>query len=189
MSNEIFFDLHDLLVERYGLQPSLHMSTYESLGMFLFTCAGNESSQKVQNWFKHSGETWSRKFVEVVSSLMAMEKDFIRPKDPNFSTVHRRIRYDRRAFPHFKDCIGALDGTHIRVSLPPDEQVRYYGKRGPIATQNVLAVCDFDMRFTYVSTDQPGSMHDTSVLYNAINVDEKLFPHPPQGNMNEYFDI
>ena len=50
-------------------------------------------------------------------------------------------------------------------------------------TQNVLAVCDFDMRFTYVSTGQPGSMHDTSVLYNAIKVDETFFPHPPQGIM------
>jgi hypothetical protein len=92
-----------------------------------------------------------------------------------------------KLFHIFKDCIGALDGTHIRVSLPPDErQVKYYGKTG-VDTQNVLAICDFDMRFTYVSTGQPGSMHDTSVLYNAINVDAKFFPHPPQGNMNEYF--
>ena len=30
---------------------------------------------------------------------------------------------------------------------------------------------------------QPGSMHDTSVLYNAIKVDETFFPHPPQGIM------
>jgi hypothetical protein len=102
---------------------------------------------------------------------MAMAKDFIRPKDPNLPTVHRRIRDDRRVYPHFKDCIGALDGTHIQVSLHPDEQVKYIGKTG-IPTQNVLAVCDFDVQFTYVSTGQAGSMHDTNVLYNAINVDE-----------------
>jgi hypothetical protein len=66
------------------------------------------------------------------------------------------------------------------VSPSPDEQVRYIGKTG-IPTQNVLAVCDFDMRFTYVATGQPGAMHDTSVLYNALRVDEKFFPHPPQG--------
>ena len=46
--------------------------------------------------------------------------------------------------------IGALGGTHIRVSLPLDEQVRYIGKT-EIPTQNVLAVCDFDMRFTCVN--------------------------------------
>ena len=183
MSTEIFFDLHGLLVQRYGLKASLHMSTIESLGILLFICAGNESNRKCQNRFKHSGETISRKFEDVLYCLMDMAKDFIRPKDPNFHRIHRRIRYDKRAYPYFKDCIGALDGTHIRVSLPPDEQVRYIGKIG-IPTQNVLAVCDFDMRFTYVSTGQPGSMHDTSVLYNALSVDEKFFPHPPKGKNN-----
>jgi hypothetical protein len=37
----------------------------------------------------------TRKFDEVLNSLMAMAKDFIRPKDPNFPVVHRRIRDDR----------------------------------------------------------------------------------------------
>jgi hypothetical protein len=183
MCTQMFYDLHDLLVARYGLKPSLHMSTLEMLAIFLFVLSGNESNRKTQNRFKHSGETIHRKFDEVLNAFMEMSKDFIRPKDPNFRTVHRRIRDDRRAFPHFKDCIGALDGTHIRVSLPPDDQVRYIGKSG-IPTQNVLACCDFDMRFTYVSTGQPGSMHDTSVLYNAIKLDERFFPHPPKGIKN-----
>ena len=40
-----------------------------------------------------------------------------------------------------------------------------------------------------MSTGQPGSMHDTSVLYNALSVDEKFFPHPPKGknNVNNLF--
>jgi hypothetical protein len=50
-------------------------------------------------------------------------------------------------------------------------------------TQSNLAVCDFDMRFTYVSVGQPGSIHDTSVLYKAIEVDKEFFPHPPKGNI------
>ena len=182
MSTEIFLDLHDLLVRRYELESSMHMGTKEMLAIFLYTVSGNESNRRGQNRFKHSGETISRKIDEVLNALMAMACDFIRPKNPNFPTTHKRIRDDRRAYPHFKDCIGALDGTYIRVSLSPDEQVRYIGKTG-IPTQNVLAVCDFDMRFTYVSTGQPGSMHDTSVLYNAIKVDETFFPHPSQGSM------
>lgn len=181
-------DLHNLLVERYELQPSMHMSTYESLAIFLFIVSGNESNRKCQNRFYHSGETISRKFSEVLKSLMAMAKHFLLPKDANFPIVHKRIRDDKRAYPHFKDCIGALDGTHIRVSLPPQEQVRYIGKTG-IPTQNVLAICDFDMRFTYVSTGQPGAMHDTSVLYNAMQVDHKFFPHPPKGKMVIIFHI
>nr|XP_034591982.1 putative nuclease HARBI1 isoform X1 [Setaria viridis] len=180
MNEKILMDLHDLLVGRYGLKPSMHMNTLEMLAILLYTLGGNESNRRAQNRFNHSGETISRKFDEVLLCLIAMAKDFIRPKNPNFPTVHKRIRDDRHAYPHFKDCIGALDGTHICVALSPEEMVRYIGKTR-MATQNVLAVCDFDMRFTYVSTGQPGAMHDTSVLYNAIRVDEEFFPHPPQG--------
>lgn len=48
-----------------------------------------------------------------------------------------------------------------------------------LATQNVMAMVDFDMSFTYASIGQPGSMHDTIVLYNAIQAGEDIFPHPP----------
>jgi hypothetical protein len=130
MSIKKIFDLHRLLVEKYVLSSSLHMSTTESLGILLFICSENESNNRSKNRLKHSGEIISRKFEEVLFSLMSMSKDFIRPKDPNFHTIHRRIRDDKRAYPYFKDCIGALDGTHIPVTLPPDEQVRYIGKIG-----------------------------------------------------------
>ena len=147
MSPEIFNDLHKLLVERYGLKPSVVKSTEESLGILFICCSfvrEMSPTKKCQNRFKHSGQTISRKFEDVLFCLMNMAKDFIRPKDPNFHTMHRRIRDDKRTYPYFKDCIGALDGTHIRVSLSPEEQVRYIGKSG-VPTPNVLAVCDFDM--------------------------------------------
>jgi hypothetical protein len=82
--------------------------------------------------------------------------------------------------------IDALDGTHVRVSLHPSEPVRYIEKIG-IPTQNILAVCDFEIGFTYVSVGQPRSMHDMSVLYNAMKVDSKFFPHPPKGNIFTFF--
>jgi hypothetical protein len=44
-----------------------------------------------------------------------------------------------------------------------------------------MGVVDFDMRFIYASIGQPGSMHDTTVLYHALEADEDLFPHPPLG--------
>lgn len=52
--------------------------------------------------------------------------------------------------PHFKDYIGALDGTHINATPPPEDVNRYIGRSGQ-ATQNVLAIIYFGMRFTYAS--------------------------------------
>jgi len=82
--------------------------------------------------------------------------------------------------PYFKDCIGALDGTHISATPPPNDQIRYIGRSGK-STQNVFAIVDFDMQFSYASIRQPGSMHDTSVLFHAIEYYHDKFPHPPQG--------
>jgi hypothetical protein len=115
-----------------------------------------------------------------------MCEDYIRPIDPNFSTTHSRISNDSRMMPHFKGCIGALDGTHISATPPPDELIRYIGRSGK-ATQNILAIVEFDMRFTYASIGQrftyasigqSRSMHDTSVLFHALRHDHDKFPHP-----------
>jgi hypothetical protein len=53
------------------------------------------------------------------------------------------------AYPRLKIALVLLMG-HMFKYLYPSEQVRYIGKTG-IPTQNILGICDFDMRFTYVS--------------------------------------
>ncbi|XP_015689724.2 protein ALP1-like isoform X2 [Oryza brachyantha] len=179
MNSELFCRLHDLLVSTYDLKSTNHMNSIESVAIFLFILGGGESNRRVQNRFKHSGETISRKFEEVLFSVVSMCKDYICPKDPNFRRAHSRIKNDKRMWPHFKNCIGAIDGTHVAVNPPREEYVRYIG-RHKSSTQNVMAAVDFDMRFTYASIGQPGSMHDTSVLYHALEVDKDIFPHPPQ---------
>jgi len=180
MSATLFYQLHDLLVSKYGLQSSIHMNTIESLAIFLVVCGHGMSNSALHGIFKHSGETISQKFEDVLICLVSMSEHYIRPIDPNFPTTHSRITNDRRMMPHFKDCIGALDGTHISATPPPNDLIRYIGRSGK-PTQNVLAIVDFDMRFTYAFIGQPGSMHDINVLFHALKNDHDKFPHPPKG--------
>ena len=44
-----------------------------------------------------------------------------------------------------------------------------------------MAVCDFDMRLTFVITGWPGSAHDTQVFLDTLITYKENFPHPPQG--------
>ena len=80
----------------------------------------------------------------------------------------------------FDNCIGAIDGTHVPITVPTEKVVQYIGRKG-IITQNVLAVCDFDMRFTFVLTGWPGSVHDMRVFNDALEKFGNKFPHPPEG--------
>ena len=44
-----------------------------------------------------------------------------------------------------------------------------------------MAVCDFDMRFTFVVTGWAGSAHDTWVFFDTLVTYNDKFPYPPQG--------
>ena len=165
-------------MSNYGLQSSLHINSIESLAIFLTVCGHGMSFGAIHGVFNHSGETISRKFEEILFCVVGMCEEYIRPIDPNFCTTHRRITNDHRMMPHFKDCIGALDGTDILATPPRQDLVRYIGRSGK-ATQNVLVVVDFDLRFTYASVGQPRSMHNTNVLFHELRHDHDTFPHPP----------
>ena len=79
--------------------------------------------------------------------------------------------------PYFKDCLGALDGTHIAAHVPATECIPFRNRKG-FLSQNVLAVCTFLMLFSYVLPGWEGSAHDSRVLSDAIH--HKGF-NPPQG--------
>ena len=50
---------------------------------------------------------------------------------------------------------------------------RYRGRKEYI-TQNVLAACDFDMRFTYVLPGWEGTASDSRIIKNALSREDKL---------------
>jgi hypothetical protein len=56
----------------------------------------------------------------------------------------------------------------------------YRGRKG-VPTQNVMAACDFNMCFTFISAGWEGSAHDTRVFTHAITTPSMKFPHPPPG--------
>jgi hypothetical protein len=71
--------------------------------------------------------------------------------------------------------------THIEVIVPPSEQAVHMNRHG-YCSQNVMAVCDFDMRFTFVVVGWPGSAHDTRIWRDTVfNKYKNNFPHPPDG--------
>jgi hypothetical protein len=109
--------------------------------------------------------THYRSFHEVLDALLILYPAFVGLPDLD-TPLASRIAKDGRFFPYFKDCIGALDGTHIAMSVPQAEHSRYRNRKG-VLSQNVLAVCDFDLNFVYVLPGWEGSAHDGRVLADA----------------------
>ncbi|KAG8486493.1 hypothetical protein CXB51_019874 [Gossypium anomalum] len=96
--------------------------------------------------YYRSTETVHRYFRIVLRAILKLYKLVIRSPD---ESTPSEIRNNRRFFPYFKDCIGALDGTHVRASVPPSIEGRFHSRKGG-TTQNVLAAITFDLKFSYV---------------------------------------
>ncbi|KAF7826467.1 protein ALP1-like [Senna tora] len=73
----------------------------------------------------------------------------------------------------FKGCLGAIDGTHISIRVPLEDQGRCRNRKGEITT-NVLGVCSRDGQFVYVLSGWEGSVADGRVLKDAIEWDDGL---------------
>jgi hypothetical protein len=97
---------------------------------------------------------------------------------PTFCTEHERVEEDR-FWPYFKGAIEAIDGSHVRVVVPTEEVVNHTCQHGYIS-QNVLAICDFDMRFVFVIAGWSGSAHDTWILSHAL-ANFASYSVPPKG--------
>ncbi len=81
----------------------------------------------------------------------------------NISTpLSERVAYNPKFFPFFEDAVGAIDGTHILVSPPIGERAAFRDRKGNLS-QNVLAACNFDMKFTDLMTGWEGSVADSTL--------------------------
>ncbi|KAL4311380.1 hypothetical protein GQ457_01G014020 [Hibiscus cannabinus] len=129
MSRTVFKSLLSILETRYNLQSSKGISSHEMLGIFLYILGIGASVSQCRERFQRSGWTISQHFTIMLEKLSQMAMDIIAPDDCSFSSIPEQIRNDSRYMPHFKDCICAIDGTHIPTILPPNEQIPYIGRK------------------------------------------------------------
>ncbi|KAD3337085.1 hypothetical protein E3N88_32605 [Mikania micrantha] len=126
------------LATKYGLKQTRNISIEESVGIFLMILAHGCTKRFVQESFNHSGETIHRHFHTVLAAVLKMSGDMIKPSVNFNDEVPAYILNNPRYYPMFKDCIGAIDGTHVRASVRLNDQPKYIGRKG-YATQNIMA--------------------------------------------------
>ena len=81
--------------------------------------------------------------------------------------IPQRILSSNSFTPYFDGCIGALDGTHVPVHVPEARRAPFRNRKGELS-QNVLAICTFDMQFLYVLAGWEGSASDSRVFEDAL---------------------
>ncbi|XP_028080060.1 uncharacterized protein LOC114281708 [Camellia sinensis] len=126
MEPDVFINLCEALKVYGKLEHSRYLTVQEQVCIFLLTIGLNERNRVVQERFQHSGQTISKYFNRVLKAVCRLGKQVIRP--PDFDEVLVEIRHNPHFYPFFKDCVGAIDGTHIFARVPASEQIPYRDK-------------------------------------------------------------
>ncbi|KAL6888952.1 hypothetical protein ACP4OV_009978 [Aristida adscensionis] len=160
----IIQEFSDFLRLKNLLRNTRGVSVEEKIGMFMYMLSQNASFQKLSEKFQHSTETIHRHIKACFDAVTSLTCEFVKPPS---TAVHWKISSDRNYGPYFEDCIGAIDGIHIPMTVSDSESAPYRNKDGSLS-QNVMLACDFDLNFVYVCCGREGSASDAAVLYSAM---------------------
>ncbi|CAL5422363.1 unnamed protein product [Camellia sinensis] len=150
MSKQVFVALWETLVNDFGLQVPQHphsLTVEESVVMFIHVLKGIQN-REIQERFQHSGETVSQHVHNVLTSMKEFTVVHCRPTYSQHR-IHPYVRSKWKYLP-FKDCIGAIDGTHVSAWVTGPDASTYFGRKY-CHTQNIMAACNFDMCFIFIS--------------------------------------
>ncbi|PPD85609.1 hypothetical protein GOBAR_DD17465 [Gossypium barbadense] len=103
MPKDIFHSLLHDLQTNYGLKNGKVLAM-EKLALSLYILGNRESNSNATKRFQRSGETISRIFTDMLHIFARLNP--------------------------LKNCIGAIDGTHIKACISPSCQIPYIGRKG-----------------------------------------------------------
>ncbi|PPE00533.1 hypothetical protein GOBAR_DD02438 [Gossypium barbadense] len=162
MNRSAFFKICEMLESIGGLKLSRNMLVDEQVAMFLHIISHHLKIRVIKHHFRRSGETVSRAFHSVLNAIIRLEDVLFKKPEP-ITTDSSDTMWKR-----FKNCLDALDRTHIKIRVPTVDKPRYRTRKGDIAT-NMLGVCTPEMQFVYVLPGWEGSVADGRVLRDAIS--------------------
>ncbi|XP_046575474.1 putative nuclease HARBI1 [Haliotis rubra] len=113
--------------------------------------------------------TFSRTVDRVCDALVRKWHQFIK-----WPSVQEKDKIKKGVFEigGFPNVIGCIDGTHVRIQAPTQDEPAYVNRKGWHSI-NVQAVCDDKGNITYLCASWPGSTHD-SHIFRTSNLRQHL---------------
>ncbi|KAH6835393.1 hypothetical protein C2S53_003244 [Perilla frutescens var. hirtella] len=175
MYPDAFLKLCSIIREKTHLEDTRCTCVEEMVATFLIIVGHNDRYCNVRQRFHRSHFATSQNFNKILKALNTIAPDMMVKTS---TWIPAKIKESTRFMPFFKDCIGAIDGTHIPAMVTGREVSSFRNRHG-MQSQNVLAACNFDLQFIYVLSGWEGSAHDLKLLSDALSRTNGL--QVPQG--------
>ncbi|XP_034219068.1 uncharacterized protein LOC117630461 [Prunus dulcis] len=126
MDRRTFGLLCDLLRQDGRVKNDGLVSLEEQVCVFLHVLPHHVKNRAIGSRFFRSGETISRYFNSVLQGVLRLQDILLKVPDPV------RDNCEDSRWRRFKNCLGALDGTYIKVRVAEIDKPRYRTRKGEI---------------------------------------------------------
>ncbi|GAV90502.1 LOW QUALITY PROTEIN: DDE_4 domain-containing protein, partial [Cephalotus follicularis] len=176
MQPSTFLYFCEVLRKEWGLENTNNIVMEEQVAMFLYIVGKHFDQRSICARFQHSLESVNH-VRRVVRAVAKLGKHLMRPS--NDDDLPHHIKFNEKGYPWFKDCVGAIEGTHVSAWVLAKKK-NFRGRKFTV-TQNVLCACNFNIEFTFVYSGWEGTANDSRVFLDAVTHPEVNFPWPRQG--------
>lgn len=132
--------------------------------MTLWYLSNNEGFRQISDRFNVSLSTAHKSITRVMDFLLRLRNKYIVwPNKEEKSKISNYFETKKG----FKNCIGAIDGCHITINRPLENEDSYVNRKGyhSILLQGVV---DHTGRFIDIYCGEAGSLHDSRLLRKSL---------------------
>nr|CAI5857448.1 unnamed protein product [Callosobruchus analis] len=166
MSIKSFDELHHKLENALKLSDTVRVpiSSVERLSVCLRYLASGNTFTDIHYTYRLGISTISSIVEAVCDEVWKIMKNECMP-DPT-EEKWREIAINFEKYANFPNCIGAVDGKHIRIVKPINSGSLCYNYKSFFSIV-LLAVCDANFCFTYIDVGAFGKFSDSNVFVNS----------------------
>nr|XP_023021258.1 protein ANTAGONIST OF LIKE HETEROCHROMATIN PROTEIN 1-like [Leptinotarsa decemlineata] len=166
MSIRTFDELHNKLENSltFSNQIRISISSVERLCVALRYLASGNTFTDLHYTYRLGISTISNIVEQVCYKIW----EFIGPESLPEPTTEKwlEIAYNFNTYANFPNCIGAVDGKHIRVIKPINNTSNFINYKKYFSVV-LLAICDANYCFTYIDIGAYGKFADSNIFVNS----------------------
>lgn len=151
------------------------VSIEKRVAIGLYKLASSAEYRTISNLFGVGKST----VCEILHEFNRCVNEFLQSDFIQFPTTEAKIRESISGFENlwgFPQCIGSVDGCHIEIQPPKEQSFAYFNYKS-FNSIVLLAVCDYNYKFSYINVGSPGRNND-AFIYNNSSVKRTMETYP-----------